>query len=64
MVSIWVLRAFHNNKRPIKGLPKPISTCIACAACIVPIMPTKGEKTPMVAQLIASGTSSGEKIQA
>ena len=52
------------SKRPVKGLPAPLMSFRASAACMAPMMPTKGAKTPMVAQRASVISASGGKMQA
>jgi hypothetical protein len=42
----------------------PISSFSASAACIVPMMPTSGANTPIVAQATSSNAASGGNRQA
>jgi hypothetical protein len=45
--------------RPASDVPTPASSFSASAACIVPMMPTSGANTPIVAQRVSSNRLSG-----
>jgi hypothetical protein len=49
-------RASSINKRLANDSPMPITSFNASAACTVPIMPTSGANTPMVAHCTSSNT--------
>ena len=52
------------SSRPVNVRPAPVSSLSASAACIDPIMPTSGAKTPRVAQRVSSKLVSGANTQA
>ncbi len=59
-----IVRASSICSRPASGLPTPASSFSASAACTLPMMPTSGANTPMVAQRTSSNTASGGNRQA
>lgn len=57
-------RASSISSRPATTVPAPLSSLIASAACRLPMMPTSGASTPMVAQRVSSNWLSGGNRQA
>ena len=58
-----MVSASSNNKRPLSNSPMPAASFSASAACMVPIMPVSGAKTPITAQRTSSTSSPSGKRQ-
>ncbi len=52
-------RASSISSRPAIDVPAPLNSLMASAACRLPMMPTRGASTPMVAQRVSSNWLSG-----
>jgi micrococcal nuclease len=59
-----MVRASSISSLPAIDWPAPLSSLIASAACRLPITPTSGASTPMVAQRVSSNGLSGGNKQA
>ena len=52
------------SRRPASEVPIPHNSLIASAACKVPMIPTRGAKTPIVAHRVSSNATASGKTQA